>query len=159
MSASSVCSRWHRGLLSCVLGMLLAGCGGDAIENGPAQPQLGLTNVDIINNYFVDAANSPNGIDGGSMSCARSGCHDIGGASGASFEMYNKLWTQLTPEEQLANRLFMEGQVDFVNHANSSLIVKPLAQSSGGAPHGGGDFFTTGDQIYQDLLAWMASTP
>ncbi len=158
MNASFARSRLRLSLIGGVLGAALAGCGGDAIENGPAQPQLGLTNVDIINDYFVDAANGMGG-NGGPASCARSGCHDLGGPGGASFELYNKAWTSLTPEEKLANRLFMEGQVDFINPANSSLIVKPLAQSSGGAPHGGGDFFTTADQIYQDLLAWMNSTP
>ena len=47
-------------------------------------------------------------------------------------------------------------QVNGNDPAASTLLVKPLAESAGGAAHGGGEFFaSTDDPDYQTLRAWI----
>lgn len=78
-----------------------------------------------------------------------------------SAEYEAPIWIEVTPDCETASRLTMDnvlrkGYVDTSDPAQSLLLLKPLAESKGGLPHGGGDKFdSVDDPGYQSFLYFI----
>jgi hypothetical protein len=71
------------------------------------------------------------------------------------------IWIEVTPDCETASRLTMDhvlrnGYLDLDDPTQSLLLLKPLAESNGGLPHGGGDKFDSiDDPGYQSFLHFI----
>lgn len=146
------------------LSVMLTACGGGSFDTGGPREFtafLGTTNLQQINDYFV----ATQGAD--ALTCAELGCHgtdpDTGAGTlgGGGFKFRNKLWANLTPEEQLEQQVRLETRVDFDNKLQSAILLRATQPAHSGSVGGSGGAprYTSSDQIYLWIEEWLNSTP
>ena len=129
----------------------LFGCGGGSFDTGgPASDVaiLGTTNLQQINDYFVDTTVSFDGL-----ACTNSACHAFGGGGGG-FQFRDSLWANMTAEQQNEQQLIFESRVDFANLSQSAILLRATQPT-----HGGAQRYTSSDQIYLWIEEWLNSSP
>ena len=146
------------------LSVMLTACGGGSFDTGGPRELavfLGTTNLQEINDYFVTNQGSD------TLTCAELGCHGTdpetgaGTIGGGGFKFRNKVWADLTPEQQLEQQVTFETRVEITNKLQSAILLRATELSHSGniGGSGGTPRYAPGDQIYLWIEEWLNSTP
>jgi hypothetical protein len=87
-------------------------------------------------------------------------CHLEGGEDPPSLDIPPPKWIDEGPCDQASlatmRTVLASNYIDDTRPDQSLLLLKPLAESIGGVPHGGGDkFHALDDEAYRDILDWI----
>lgn len=135
----------HNGILLGTVALTLVGCAGD--PTAPTAPEVAGGGQERVLDYerFVQAV---------APVFAQHGCNATGDCHGGGIRGAFALSPDSDPDLRFDFEQAAE-QVDDLVPERSALLLKPLAENGGGAPHGSSAFADTTDAGYRAILAWI----